>query len=99
MKEIDSATKQMSYQLEQWCNLYCDEIIFDSDKDNWSKRTSNLNEIIKGRSHLMFVIEDDNNEMFGFYFNKQIPLNENYIETDDKSFYFEFKEKNITNEI
>ena len=36
----------------------------------------------------MFVIEDDNNEMFGFYFIKQIPLNENYIETDDKSFYF-----------
>ena len=36
----------------------------------------------------MFIIEDDNNEMFGFYFNKQIPLNEKYCESDDKSFYF-----------
>ena len=36
----------------------------------------------------MFVIEDDNNEMFGFYFNKQISLNEKYSESDDKSFYF-----------
>ena len=36
----------------------------------------------------MFLIEDDNNEMFGFYFNKQIPLNENYNETDKYSFYF-----------
>ena len=35
----------------------------------------------------MFLIEDNNNEMFGFYFNKQIPLNEKYSETD-KSFYF-----------
>ena len=60
--EINKSTKENSYQLEQWCNLYCDEIIFDSDKDNWSKRTSTLNEIIKGRSHLVFVIEDDNNE-------------------------------------
>ena len=36
----------------------------------------------------MFIIEDDNNEMFGFYFNKEIPLNEKYCESDDKSFYF-----------
>ena len=96
MKEIDSATKQMSYQLEQWCNLYCDEIIFDSNVNNWSIRTSTLNEIIKGRSHLMFVIEDDNDEMFGFYFNKQIPLNENYSESDDKSFYFILNSKRKT---
>ena len=78
----------MSYQLEQWCNLYCDEIIFDSDKDNWSKRTSTLNEKIMGRSQLVFVIEDDDDEMFGFYFNKQISLNAKYSESDDKSFYF-----------
>ena len=36
----------------------------------------------------MFVIEDNNDEMFGFYFNKQIPLYEKYCENDDKSFYF-----------
>ena len=36
----------------------------------------------------MFVIEDNDDEMFGFYFNKQISLNEKYIESDDKSFYF-----------
>ena len=36
----------------------------------------------------MFVIEDEDDEMFGFYFNKQISLNANYIESDDKSFYF-----------
>ena len=86
----------MSYQLEHWFNLYCDEIIFDSDKDDWSKRKSTLNEKIKGKSHLMFIIEDEDDEMFGFYLNKEIPLNANYIESDDKSFYFILNSKRKT---
>ena len=44
----------------------------------------------------MFLIEDDNNEMFGFYFNKQISLNEKYCESDDKSFYFILNSKRKT---
>ena len=39
----------------------------------------------------MFIIEDDDDddEMFGFYLNKEIPLNANYIESDDNySFHF-----------
>ena len=46
----------------------------------------------------MFVIEDDNHEMFGFYFNKQISLNEKYIEseTDKYSFYFILNSKRKT---
>ena len=79
--------------------IYCDEIIFDSDKDNWSRRKSTLNEIIKGRSHLVFIIEDDNYEMFGFYFNKQISVNEKYSENDDKSFYFILNSKRKTSSL
>ena len=41
-----------------------------------------------GRNHLVFLIEDDNDELFGFYFNKQISLNAKYSESDDKSLYF-----------
>ena len=41
----------------------------------------------------MFIIEDNNDEMFGFYFNKQISLNEKYSESDDKSFYFTLNSK------
>ena len=44
----------------------------------------------------MFVIEDDNDEMFGFYFNKQIPLNEKYSKTDKYSFYFILNSKRKT---
>ena len=36
----------------------------------------------------MFLIEDEDDEMFGFYLNKEIPLNEKYCESDDKTFYF-----------
>ena len=36
-------------QLEQWTNKKCSEVIFDSDKDNWSQNTSVLNERIIGK--------------------------------------------------
>ena len=44
----------------------------------------------------MFIIEDKDDEMFGFYLNKEIPLNANYIESDDKSFYFILNSKRKT---
>ena len=44
----------------------------------------------------MFLIEDEDDEMFGFYFNKEIPLNEKYCENDDKSFYFILNSKRKT---
>ena len=47
----------------------------------------------------MFLIEDDNDEMFVFYFNKQIPLNEKYSKTDDKSFYFILNSKRKTSSL
>ena len=43
----------------------------------------------------MFIIEEDD-EMVGFYFNKQISLNANYIKIDDKSFYFILNSKRKT---
>ena len=53
-------------QLEQWTNKKCGEVIFDSDKDNWSKDTSVFNERIIGKKQLVFLIEDSEGEKFGY---------------------------------
>ena len=76
------------YHLEEWTNLECNEIIFDSMKDNWSMKTNNLNDKIKKRKQLVFIIEDEDNEIFGFYFNNQIKSYELITESDHLSFYF-----------
>ena len=56
-------------QLEQWTNKKCLEVIFDSDKDNWSENTSVFGDKLMNKSNLVFVIEEENNNKFGYYFN------------------------------
>ena len=76
-------------QLEKWTQKKCGEIIFDSDVDNWEKDTSVLNERLDGRNQVVFIIEDDRGEKFGYYLNCEI--SDNYVDwscSDDKSFLF-----------
>ena len=53
-----------------------------------------LNERIIGKKQLAFVIEDDNDEIFGYYFNTEIKLNDANSKTDRKSFQFNLQSKN-----
>ena len=60
-------------QLEEWTGLKCSDIVFDSDVDNWSVRTSVFNERIIGKKQLVFLIEDkDEGEKFGYYLNTEV---------------------------
>ena len=81
-------------QLEEWTGLKYGNDIFDSDIDNWSKGTSVLNDRIIGKKQLIFLIEDEDGERFGYYLNTEVI--ERYwqkhgykpITTDNKSFHF-----------
>ena len=80
-------------QIEEWSGLKCSEILFDSDIDNWSQGTSVFNERIIGKKQLIFLIEDEDGEKFGYYLNTQVvekywKLGDRRIETDNKSFEF-----------
>ena len=76
-------------QLEEWTSLKCKEILFDSILDDWSDKTSVFNERIIGKSKLMFLIEDEDGEIFGYYFNTRVEDNyDEYQSTDFKSFHF-----------
>ena len=53
--------------LENWTGLRCGEVVFDSDEDNWKQDRSVFNDRIIGRNHLVFLIEDEGGEKFGYY--------------------------------
>ena len=76
-------------QLEQWTGLKCGEVVFDSDLNNWNKNNCDLNSKIIGRKQLVFLIEDENGEKFGYYLNTK--MIRNYMKNkpaDWKSFQF-----------
>ena len=79
-------------QVQQWTGLTCGDILFDSDIHNWSIDTSELNHQIEGKSQVVFVIEEENGEVFGFYESGEIGYEEDAeemeSETEFESFVF-----------
>ena len=87
MKEI--VNEKQIKQLEEWTELKCIDIIFDSQIDNWSQYTSELNERIVEKKQLIFLIESEDEEKFGYYLHTEVI--KRYIwknESDTKSFHF-----------
>ena len=66
---IPYLNKEQIHQLEEWTELHCNEIIFDSTVDNWKQHTSVLNEKIFGKKQIALVIEDTNGNIFGCFVN------------------------------
>ena len=78
-------------QLEEWTALKFGDVLFDSKFDNWSINSSVFGKRINGKKQLVFLIEDDNKEKFGFYLNTQMKFSKNkkiFTETDQQSFEF-----------
>ena len=59
-------------QLEEWTELQCKDLLFDSNIHDWKRNTSELNERIIGRKQLAFIIEDEDGEIFGYFENTHI---------------------------
>ena len=73
MRILYGLSEEEIKQLEEWCELECQEVVFDSIIHNWSKRTSEFNDKIMGKKNLLFLIEDENDQIFGYYLNGRIP--------------------------
>ena len=70
------------------------EIVFNSDKDEWNIGTSVFNERINNRSKLLFVIENEDREMYGYYLDTKIDVNGEYqrwIPTNEETFLFSMR--------
>ena len=77
-------------QLEQWTNKKCSEVLFDSNKDNWSQNTSVFDSKIMNKSYMAFIVEDHDNNKFGYFLNGTANTNESWIKTQG-SFNFSLK--------
>ena len=76
-------------QLEEWTGLKCDEILFDSNIDDWTIGSSTFYNYINGKKQLLFLIEDEDGEKFGYYIDTTLDLIENRRkETNENTFHF-----------
>ena len=85
--------KDQTY-LEKWTGLKYDDIIFDSNVDNWNISTSVLNEKIRNKTQIVFLIEDKEGEKFGYYYNDETISSSNGYKGKNKSFHFNLESKN-----
>ena len=95
LQQLYLLTSSQMDQLEEWTELKCSDVLFDSTVDNWSCNSSVFDERIIGKKQLVFVIEDTDGEKFGYYLNTEITDEYGVVlPTDDKSFLFNLQSKN-----
>ena len=83
--------------ISDWTGLSIGDVLFDSAIDDYGKRTSVFNERIKQKRHLLFVIENSENELFGYYLNSLIADSDNGMAmcVDKKAFHFTVQSENL----
>ena len=75
--------------------MKCSDILFDSNVDDWSPKTSVFDERIMKKKELTFLIEDEDGEMFGYHLSTRImDRYSERIETDLYSFHFNLQSQN-----
>ena len=81
---------KQKHLLEEWTSLKCFEIIFNSDIDDWSQYTSEFNRKIKEKKELVFLIESEDGQKFGYFCNKTIVFErvDESLYGDNKTFVF-----------
>ncbi|BFU18625.1 trichohyalin, putative [Entamoeba histolytica] len=73
-------------QIEEWTERRINNILFDSDIDDWNKNTSVFEERIMNKEHIIIIIEDEDGNKFGGYVNSKIDKYGDIY--DSKSFVF-----------
>ena len=93
---IQNITNQKISTLESFTELKFTDILFDSKYDDWSFKTSVFDKRIVGKKQLIFLIEDENGEMFGYYCNTEMeyPNGTSREPVDMKSFKFNLQSNN-----
>ena len=57
--------------IEEWSENRFGEILFDSDNDKWNESTNIISTIV-GKKQLLFLIETEDKEKFGYYYDTVI---------------------------
>ena len=82
--------KEYSIQkIEEWTGKIIKSIVFDSDQDNWNSGEE-FSRYIIGKSNLLFMIDDIENNRFGGYISAEITKADSYV-TDPNAFIFSLR--------
>ena len=82
--------KEESIQyIENWTRKKIISIVFDSDEDNWDSGKE-FSQYIIGKSNLLFMIDDDQNNRFGGYISSEITSSDKFI-NDPDAFIFSLR--------
>ena len=75
--------------IEQLTRLTCSQILFDTDIHDWSEKSTILTTNAIGKSKVVFLVETDDGELFGYYRHGKIPESKylDYVK-DYRSFHF-----------
>nr|BAN40715.1 hypothetical protein [Entamoeba invadens] len=79
--------------LEKLTGKKIGSVVFDSDKDNWSKGTSVFGEKVMNKSNLCFLIEDTNHNKFGGVYTGNINAVNKWLNSGS-SYIFSLVRKN-----
>ena len=66
--------------IEKWSDMIFQDVIFDSEHNNWSLETSEFDDIILDKNNVIFLFEDTNGNLFGGFIGSKI----NSIRSDEK---------------
>ena len=92
LKEMYNLSEEEMNQIEIWSNKKMGYKIFDTQKDNWSVKTSVFNDRIMNKSKLLFIIEDSIGNKFGAYVDTKTEERYKYwINTNTNTFLFSLK--------
>ena len=97
--------EQQRKQIEELTNLQFNYVVFDSYTDDWKLNTSTFDKKICGKRNLIFVIEDNDGNVFGSFLKTHVDINFcesntwNYRIKDENSFVFSIKRNNSSSEI
>ena len=98
-------TNEEINQIEYWIEREIQDVIFDSNNDNWYQSTSEFDSTIFGKEKLLFLIEDSNKNVFGCYIKSKIDkyydMNDSYGTgiKDRKSFIFSLRNNGRSKEM
>ncbi|BFU26540.1 predicted protein [Entamoeba histolytica] len=86
------STKEIIKQIEEWTEKRINNILFDSDIDNWKENTSVFDQRIMNKENLIIIIEDEEGNKFGGYVNSKIDKIDEWL-YDSHSFVFSLESK------
>ena len=76
-------TESEQKQIEEWSKLHFEDILFDSDVDEWDDKISSFNERLYGKKGIVLLVEDEKKELFGYYLSKTIKERNEYSKLTD----------------